>query len=312
MSDKRWAPTRLAQGLDPGAIRLNDAQFALLLPVAEAVDGAAAVELLAGLQALNASVATSYDAFKAATTQLSAAVDRLEGALEAPLSSEAQEVALAALIRAGARGDLAITCSRSRPLWPSTCCFCPRRAGMPAARPWTEFSQASTTKIALTPAPLPAPWARCPPACGWARASRPALKNYPERPGRGSDSGRKGCPRPITRGDFEPRLGVFLLRCREGSMKASDLFVKCLEEEGVEYIFGVPGEENADFMMSLEQSEKIKFILCRHEQGASFMAEIYGRLTGEPAGWQGHVVPGRRILLPAWPMPTWIGRPCSC
>ena len=45
MSDKRWAPTRLTQGLDPGAIRLNDAQFALLLPVAEAVDGAAAVEL---------------------------------------------------------------------------------------------------------------------------------------------------------------------------------------------------------------------------------------------------------------------------
>ena len=104
MSDKRWAPTRLTRGLDPGAIRLN-VQFALLLPVAEAVDGAAAVDLLAGLQALNASVATGFDAFKAATTQLSAAVDRLEGALEAPLSSEAQEVALAALIRAGARGD---------------------------------------------------------------------------------------------------------------------------------------------------------------------------------------------------------------
>ena len=59
-------------------------------------------------------------------------------------------------------------------------------------------------------------------------------------------------------------------------MKASDLFVKCLEEEGVEYIFGVPGEENADFMISLEQSKKIKFILTRHEQGAAFMAEIYG------------------------------------
>ena len=105
MSDKRWAPTRLTQGLDPGAIRLNDAQFALLLPVAEAVDSAAAAELLAGLQALNASVATGFGAFKAATTQLSAAVDRLEGALAAPLSAEAQEVALAALIRAGARGD---------------------------------------------------------------------------------------------------------------------------------------------------------------------------------------------------------------
>ncbi|MCK5325134.1 MAG: acetolactate synthase large subunit, partial [Woeseiaceae bacterium] len=59
-------------------------------------------------------------------------------------------------------------------------------------------------------------------------------------------------------------------------MKASDLLVKCLEEEGIEYIFGVPGEENADFMMSLEQSDTIKFILTRHEQGAAFMAEIYG------------------------------------
>ena len=55
-------------------------------------------------------------------------------------------------------------------------------------------------------------------------------------------------------------------------MKASDLFVKCLEEEGIEYIFGVPGEENADFMMSLEESDSIRFVLCRHEQGAAFMA----------------------------------------
>ena len=66
-------------------------------------------------------------------------------------------------------------------------------------------------------------------------------------------------------------------------MKTSDLFVKCLEEEGIEYIFGVPGEENADFMMSLETSDIIRFILTRHEQGAAFMAEVYGRLTGNPA-----------------------------
>ena len=61
-------------------------------------------------------------------------------------------------------------------------------------------------------------------------------------------------------------------------MKASDLFVKCLEEEGVEYIFGLPGEENSDFLMSLLDS-KIKFILVRHEQAAAFMADVYGRLT---------------------------------
>ena len=80
-------------------------------------------------------------------------------------------------------------------------------------------------------------------------------------------------------------------------MKASDLFVKCLETEGIEYIFGVPGEENADFMMSLEQSKKIQFILTRHEQGAAFMAEIYGRLTGNPAGCLGTLGPGATNLI---------------
>ena len=80
-------------------------------------------------------------------------------------------------------------------------------------------------------------------------------------------------------------------------MKASDLFVECLEEEGIEYIFGVPGEENADFMMSLEKSNKIKFILTRHEQGAAFMAEIYGRLTGNAAGCLGTLGPGATNLI---------------
>ncbi len=80
-------------------------------------------------------------------------------------------------------------------------------------------------------------------------------------------------------------------------MKASDLFVKCLEEEGIEYIFGVPGEENADFMISLEKSDKIKFILTRHEQGAAFMAEIYGRLTGNAAGCLGTLGPGASNLI---------------
>lgn len=80
-------------------------------------------------------------------------------------------------------------------------------------------------------------------------------------------------------------------------MKASDLFVKCLEAENIEYIFGVPGEENADFMISLEKSKKIKFVLTRHEQGAAFMAEIYGRLTGNPAGCLGTLGPGATNLI---------------
>jgi len=64
-------------------------------------------------------------------------------------------------------------------------------------------------------------------------------------------------------------------------MKTSDLFVKALENEGVEYIFGIPGEENLDFLDSLQHSS-IKLILTRHEQGAGFMAATYGRLTGKP------------------------------
>ncbi len=64
-------------------------------------------------------------------------------------------------------------------------------------------------------------------------------------------------------------------------MKASDLFVKALENEGVEYIFGIPGEENLDFLNSLKDSS-IKLVLTRHEQGAGFMAATYGRLTGKP------------------------------
>lgn len=64
-------------------------------------------------------------------------------------------------------------------------------------------------------------------------------------------------------------------------MKASDLFIKALENEGVEYIFGIPGEENLDFLNSLKDSKQIKLILTRHEQAAGFMAATYGRLTGK-------------------------------
>ena len=63
-------------------------------------------------------------------------------------------------------------------------------------------------------------------------------------------------------------------------MKASDLFIKALEAEGVEYIFGIPGEENLDFLDSLSRSN-IKLVLTRIEQAAGFMAATYGRLTGK-------------------------------
>ncbi|NQV79792.1 MAG: acetolactate synthase large subunit, partial [Alphaproteobacteria bacterium] len=79
-------------------------------------------------------------------------------------------------------------------------------------------------------------------------------------------------------------------------MKASDLFVRCLEEEGVTHIFGVPGEENADVMISLLDSE-IKFVLCRHEQAAAFMADTFGRLTGKAGVCLGTLGPGATNLV---------------
>ena len=79
-------------------------------------------------------------------------------------------------------------------------------------------------------------------------------------------------------------------------MKASDLFVRCLEAQGVRRIFGVPGEENAAFMMSLEKSE-IDFVLCRHEQSAAFMADVHGRLTGEAGVCLSTLGPGASNLV---------------
>jgi len=91
-------------------------------------------------------------------------------------------------------------------------------------------------------------------------------------------------------------------------MKASDLLVKCLEEEGVEFIYGVPGEENLDMLESMRTSS-IKLILTRHEQAAGFMAATYGRLTGK-AGWLPWVR-GPPILSPRRPMPNWAQCPWS-
>jgi acetolactate synthase-1/2/3 large subunit len=79
-------------------------------------------------------------------------------------------------------------------------------------------------------------------------------------------------------------------------MKASDLLVKCLENEGVEYIFGLPGEETLDLMESLRTSS-IRFILTRHEQAAAFMADAYGRFTGKPGVCISTLGPGATNLL---------------
>lgn len=79
-------------------------------------------------------------------------------------------------------------------------------------------------------------------------------------------------------------------------MKASDLLVKCLENEGVDYIFGLPGEETLDLMDSLRTSS-IRFILTRHEQAAAFMADAYGRFTGRAGVCISTLGPGATNLL---------------
>jgi acetolactate synthase I/II/III large subunit len=82
-------------------------------------------------------------------------------------------------------------------------------------------------------------------------------------------------------------------------MKASDLFVKALEHEGVEFIFGIPGEENLDLLESLRSSEQIKLILNRHEQAAGFMAATYGRLTGKTGVCMATLGPGATNFVTA-------------
>jgi acetolactate synthase I/II/III large subunit len=87
---------------------------------------------------------------------------------------------------------------------------------------------------------------------------------------------------------------------RQGvAMKASDIFVQALEAEGVEYIFGIPGEENLDLLDSLKHSS-IKLILTHHEQAAGFMAATYGRLTGKTGVSMATLGPGGR---PTWLLP---------
>lgn len=79
-------------------------------------------------------------------------------------------------------------------------------------------------------------------------------------------------------------------------MNSAELLVRCLENEGVEYIFGLPGEENMAVLNALETSS-IRFITTRHEQGAAFMADVYGRLTGKPGVCLSTLGPGATNLM---------------
>jgi acetolactate synthase-1/2/3 large subunit len=79
-------------------------------------------------------------------------------------------------------------------------------------------------------------------------------------------------------------------------MNAAQLFIKCLENEGVQTIFGIPGEENLQVMDALRDSS-IEFITVRHEQGAAFMADVYGRLTGKAGVCLATLGPGATNLI---------------
>jgi acetolactate synthase-1/2/3 large subunit len=79
-------------------------------------------------------------------------------------------------------------------------------------------------------------------------------------------------------------------------MRASDLLVACLEREGVEHVFGVPGEEMEDLLFSLQDSE-VTFVPVRHEQGGAFMADVHGRLTGDAGVCLSTLGPGATNLL---------------
>ncbi len=80
-------------------------------------------------------------------------------------------------------------------------------------------------------------------------------------------------------------------------MKVSNLVVKCLEAEGVRYVFGVPGEETEDLLFSLEESKQIRFVATRLELGASFMADVYGRVTGKAGVCLSTLGPGATNLI---------------
>src|SRR3954464_11847919 len=78
---------------------------------------------------------------------------------------------------------------------------------------------------------------------------------------------------------------------------AAEIFVRCLENEGVRHVFGIPGEETLDLNEAMDHSRQIQFVPVRHEQGAAFMADAYGRLTGHAGVCLGTLGPGATNLV---------------
>ena len=162
-------------------------------------------------------------------------------------------------------------------------------AGFLPALPWPDylgldaFASDAEAKAAR-------PRARAPPAAPASRRAGPPCR------ARSTSclSEQLGLGRPASIGDRtgmldsrqheltgRPRLPARAPRARRRAL-AAELFVDCLENEGVEFVFGIPGEETLDLNEALDRSQLITFVPTRHEQGAAFMADAYGRLTGKP------------------------------
>src|SRR3954449_8515975 len=109
----------------------------------------------------------------------------------------------------------------------------------------------------------------------------------------------KGANAVITLGRHLTGKGVAKVPTMSSNERnAADLFVECLEAEGVEYVFGIPGEETLDLNRALADSS-ITFVPVRHEQGAAYMADMYGRLTGRAGVCLGTLGPGATNLVTA-------------
>src|SRR5437868_4503521 len=126
---------------------------------------------------------------------------------------------------------------------------------------------------------MPTPWPLPPPS---------TMKTLPAHAGAA----------PTARVAPTAQMSAVKVSARMTDRKASDVFVECLEAEGVRYVFGIPGEETLDLSESLASSS-IQFVAVRHEQGGAYMADAYGRLTGRAGVCLGTLGPGATNLVTA-------------
>src|SRR5256714_1295803 len=126
----------------------------------------------------------------------------------------------------------------------------------------------------------------------------PRERTEPQAPGEGGISRSRHVPAAR-----EARRRVARHRHRRAThwrgrpLKVAQLLVKCLENEGVRHVFGIPGEETLALNAALSESDKITFVLTRHEQGAAFMADVYGRLSSYPGVCLATLGPGATNLI---------------